>query len=187
MEWRELLQYCKTAEEFASGEVTWILNGQSADSPVWFQTLEEDSYPTLDAEHKIVYKVGDDYSNYKIRDPNYLVEYSQLSADGTTGLDFYVWLGEDIDISAYKMQFDMPNNTTILVPADENKVQWIDGFPYYGFTAPVAAKEMTMDVTAQMVENGTLVGEPSTYSVKDYAAMRRHILSIIQMIWQTQQ
>ena len=45
----------KTAEEYASGEVAWLLNQGQIDGP-WRQTLGEngDSVPTLDPKHRIV-------------------------------------------------------------------------------------------------------------------------------------
>ena len=47
----------KTEEEFNSGEVSWLLNGKESqgDSPVWRQTLGEDTYPVLEESHGIVY------------------------------------------------------------------------------------------------------------------------------------
>ena len=51
----------KTAGEFASGEVCWLLNGESDEAPVWFQTLgaEGDAVPVLDQTHGTVYAVKD--------------------------------------------------------------------------------------------------------------------------------
>ncbi len=40
----------KTAEEFASGEVAWLLNSYQENGP-WRQTLDEDDYPVLDSTH----------------------------------------------------------------------------------------------------------------------------------------
>ena len=48
----------KTAEQFASGEVCWLLNESSDENPVWFQTLYTDDYPVLDDAHNIVYTKG---------------------------------------------------------------------------------------------------------------------------------
>ncbi len=45
----------KTAEEFASGEVAYLLNGSSSVSPVWYQTIGTDSYPVVDSAHGTVY------------------------------------------------------------------------------------------------------------------------------------
>ena len=48
----------KTAEEFASGEVAWLLNSNQENGP-WRQNLsdERDDYPVLDSTHKVVVKL----------------------------------------------------------------------------------------------------------------------------------
>lgn len=46
----------KTEDNFASGEVTRLLNGQSTNGP-WRQTLGVDDYPVLDYTHGAVYQV----------------------------------------------------------------------------------------------------------------------------------
>ena len=48
----------KTAEQFASGEVCWLLNGNSDQNPVWFQTLDTDDYPVLNDAHATIYAIG---------------------------------------------------------------------------------------------------------------------------------
>ncbi|MGM9674740.1 MAG: hypothetical protein ACI3X9_04650 [Bacteroidaceae bacterium] len=42
-----------------NGELAWRLNGESFTSPVWYQTIEEDETPVLDATHGVVYKITD--------------------------------------------------------------------------------------------------------------------------------
>ncbi|MBE5865550.1 MAG: hypothetical protein E7292_04950 [Lachnospiraceae bacterium] len=42
---------------FASGEITYLLNGSSSGNVTWYQTLETDTYPVLDSEHDKVYSV----------------------------------------------------------------------------------------------------------------------------------
>ena len=46
----------KTAEEFASGEVAWLLNSYQENGP-WRQNLDEDDYPVLDITHEEVVKL----------------------------------------------------------------------------------------------------------------------------------
>lgn len=53
----------QTAEEFASGMVTWMLNGQSAEAPVWYQRLGTDPHPTLYPESGVVVKKDGGYAN----------------------------------------------------------------------------------------------------------------------------
>ena len=51
-----------SAEQFASGEVCYLLNGdQSVIS--WYQTIGEDAYPVLDESHQIVIFEDDKYAN----------------------------------------------------------------------------------------------------------------------------
>lgn len=59
----------KSADAFASGEVTYLLNSDRSNI-VWYQNVDiipeggtADSYPTLDADHNVVYDLGDVYSN----------------------------------------------------------------------------------------------------------------------------
>lgn len=52
-----------TQEEFESGSVCWMLNDNSENNPVWFQTLGEDQYPVLDTTHNIVIYRDDAYIN----------------------------------------------------------------------------------------------------------------------------
>ena len=46
----------KTADQFASGEVAWLLNSYQENGP-WRQTLDEDDYPVLNSNHGSVIKV----------------------------------------------------------------------------------------------------------------------------------
>ena len=47
----------KTEEKFANGEVCWLLNNESNENPVWFQTLEIDKIPVPDHTHGTIYPV----------------------------------------------------------------------------------------------------------------------------------
>jgi hypothetical protein len=53
-----------TAEQLASGELTWKLNGNSADGAHWYQTLGKDATPRLFSGSK-VWKYGDEYMNVR--------------------------------------------------------------------------------------------------------------------------
>ena len=58
----------KTAAQFASGEVAYLLNGnKDAPNGPYYQNLtgpNADPYPVLDPTHAAVYKVGNQYVNY---------------------------------------------------------------------------------------------------------------------------
>lgn len=46
----------RTAEQFKNGEVCYLLNDPYSYSPTWYQTIGEDSLPTLDTTHGTVYR-----------------------------------------------------------------------------------------------------------------------------------
>lgn len=51
----------KTAVQFASGEVCYLLNSSSSENPVWYQNIDldgetADAYPVLDSNHGTVYQ-----------------------------------------------------------------------------------------------------------------------------------
>ena len=54
----------KTDTAFSSGAVCWLLNRESADSPVWYQNLVTDTYPVLDSSHGTVYCIDEGLSFY---------------------------------------------------------------------------------------------------------------------------
>lgn len=97
----------KDADDFASGEVAYLLNGSSSDSPVWYQNLDNgqtvDSYPVLDSSHGIVYCIEEDpvrYSNDPDGKPAQIsvdITWGELSftySDGTWNPDTHEYDGE---------------------------------------------------------------------------------------------
>ena len=55
-----------SVEQYASGEIAYLLNDEQSDIPVWYQTLGEDAYPVLTSTSKVVYKLEDGtYTNVK--------------------------------------------------------------------------------------------------------------------------
>jgi len=53
----------KTAEQFASGEVAYLLNGSVNCGDIWYQTIGEDPYPVLDSYQQAVYYEDGQYKN----------------------------------------------------------------------------------------------------------------------------
>ena len=96
-----------------------------------------------------------------------------LSLDGDIGVNFYVELSSEVvaDGGAH-MHFTLPNGTTKDVYLGDSD-HWVDdttvpGKTYHVFKCNVAAKEMTSNITAQMVtSNGT--GTEYPYTVRQYA------------------
>ena len=77
----------KDAEEFASGEVAYLLNGSTSEgSLAWFQNLDNsqtvDAFPVLDSTHGTVYCIEEDPVRYS-NDPN--GKPAQISVDITWG------------------------------------------------------------------------------------------------------
>ena len=76
----------KDAEEFASGEVAYLLNGSTSEgSLAWYQNVDigtKDNYPVLDSSHGIVYCIEEDPVRYS-NDPN--GKPAQISVDITWG------------------------------------------------------------------------------------------------------
>jgi len=67
-----------TAEEFASGKITYLLNGSTSEGNLaWYQTLVDggDAYPVLDNTHAVVYTtepcVTDNFSNTALEPKNH--------------------------------------------------------------------------------------------------------------------
>lgn len=80
----------KTADDFASGEVAWLLNGGTAtpaegETLAWYQNLDngqtKDDYPVLDSTHGTVYCIDEDtYSN----NPDATTEPTDISSATVT-------------------------------------------------------------------------------------------------------
>ena len=97
----------KTADEFASGEVTYLLNGSTSEDLTWYQNLDNDqtvdSYPVLDSSHGIVYCIEADpvfYSNDPNSQPPVIISvditWGDLSftySDGTWNPDTHTYDG----------------------------------------------------------------------------------------------
>ena len=95
-----------------------------------------------------------------------------ISLEGDIGVNFYMELTGDVAYSetAY-MHFTIPTGSTTTesdVYVKDANIVSSDGKKYYVFKCRVAAKEMTSDIKAQIID-GDRSGTEYTYSVKDYA------------------
>ena len=139
----------------------WGTEGATLDS-VTLVFDKEITYTTVDATATAKYKSAR------------LSGYS-LSLDGDIGVNFYMALDEDILSSetAY-MQFTIAKSdeTTetqkVLVKDVLGNTETVNDKTYYKFKCRVSAKDMTANITAQMID-GTNTGTEYTYTVKDYA------------------
>ena len=121
-----------TANQLASGEVCYALNG-SQEEINWFQTLGEDEYPVLDDAHKVVYKIQDGtYSNEYINTPDgseenpFIVQtaadLSNLINQLVSGRMNYVVMEADVDMAG------VTDWTPLFNIADQS-----NGYPYIDF------------------------------------------------------
>ena len=72
----------KSADDFKSGAVCWLLNGSTGENVSWYQTLGQDELPVLDNTHGKVYQDGSSYSNILPHD-------HAFSADGFCACSLY--------------------------------------------------------------------------------------------------
>ena len=95
-----------------------------------------------------------------------------ISLSGDIGVNFYMELSNDTAYSetAY-MHFTIPTGDTVTesdVYVKDARKESSGGKEYYVFKCCVAAKEMTSEIKAQIID-GDRSGEEYTYSVKEYA------------------
>lgn len=116
------------------------------------------------------------FSLYTVETEKLVAAYS-LTLDGTIGVEFYMDLSEDIrnDTTA-KVVFTLPDvgNTVYELSVSNGvaKTMTLNGMErtLYRFTCPVAAKEMTGTIKAQVVtNNGGWQSEVFEYNVQSYA------------------
>ena len=172
----------KSAEQFASGEVCWLLNGEKSDNPVFYQNIGKDISPVLDKHHTVI-KNGESYKNNAHSYENgfcticgafedgmgaRLAGHS-LTLDGSIGVNFYMVLDKSVaeDENAY-MHFTLPNGKTEDVNVSQAEKKNANGMECYVFKCNVAAKEMTATIKAQMF-SGDKQGTVYEYTVKEYA------------------
>ncbi len=100
-----------------------------------------------------------------------VVGYS-ISLDGDIGVNFYMELSDAVaQSSTAKMHFTIPKDgepDTQEIKVSEARTVKSGDKTYHVFKCQVAAKEMTSDIKAQIID-GEKQGTVFTYSVKDYA------------------
>lgn len=94
-----------------------------------------------------------------------------VTLGGNIGVNFHMLLADSVisDSGAY-MQFELPDGKLSSMPVSDAKQSVIDGTEYYVFPCEIPAKEMSEDITAQIIlGDGTAIGTKHTYSVSEYA------------------
>ncbi len=114
----------KTAEEFASGEVAWLLNGGNQMNGPWRQNLGEggDKFPVLDSTHRMVHFEGDDtYINdeHSYDNDGFCVcgAYEPAKLDGgvyqISNAGQLYWFAQTVNEGDYDANAELTNDITI--------------------------------------------------------------------------
>ena len=103
-----------------------------------------------------------------------------LSLDGTIAVNLYMTLSEEMASStSARMNITYENGATASYKMSDATPVTVTGKTYYVFHIPVAAKEMTSVIKAQIVD-GEFEGNEYSFTVKDYAD---HILNGAYTSW----
>ena len=96
------------------------------------------------------------------------VKAVSLTLDGTIGVNFYVSLASEVqeNIANAKFKIVCNGDEQILDFPEPYVGTWADGL--YKFTYHVAAKDIDAEISVQLMVDGELVGEETSYTVRDY-------------------
>ncbi len=131
----------KTAEQFASGEVTWLLNGESTDGP-WRQNLGVAELPSLHPYQNVVVKEGDSYINSNLSIGNGAGD-GPANVNGTyliADADDLYWFAEQVnsgdkDANAVLMaDIDLGGSENPWTPIGLSEAGYIGTFDGQGYT-----------------------------------------------------
>ena len=177
----------KTASQFASGEVAYLLQAaQTGTENVWGQLIGEETHPVLKGVK--VYNVencnGGQYSNSSESKAHNMINkvcvvcgegkdvnlsgYT-ISLTGNIAVNFHVQLSEKVlsDSSAY-MLFTFADGDTSKVKISDAELKTDGKKTYYVLTCEVQAPEINDEFTAKVITT-VCETEVYTYSVKTYA------------------
>ena len=170
----------KTADEFASGEVTYLLNGSTSEGDLaWYQNLDNgetvDKYPVLDSSHGIVYRIEADPVSYS-NDPNGKpaqvisvdITWGELSftySDGTWNPDTHEYDGAGWNVDeegGNSIKVENTGNTDVNVTYDYYDYKVVEN----GITGSFTDGENPVSEPVSLPENGSstvyliLAGKP---------------------------
>ena len=173
----------KTAEQFASGEVAYLLQAGIAEEDIyddewnyietiipeiWGQKIGEDNYPVLGGD-KVYVKTDAEgntvYINEAAEEKTDKLAGYDISLKGNIALNFYFSLTEEtLANENAKVVFTFADGDTSEIFVKDAAVSG----NYYAFTCEVPAKEMADEVKAQLITSKG-EGEAYSYSVQKYA------------------
>ena len=108
------------------------------------------------------------------------LEGYSLSLDGSIAVNLYMTLSDEIASSKNaRLNVTSPNGTTKAYKMSDATTATVDGKKYYVFRIPVAAKEMTAEIKAQIVD-GEFIGTEYSFTVQNYA---KYILDHAYTSW----
>lgn len=165
----------KDAEEFASGEVAYLLNGSTSENVIWYQNVDigtKDNYPVLDSSHGIVYCIEEDPASYS-NDPNgnpaqdisVDITWGELRftySDGTWNPDTHTYDGAGWNVDeegGNSIKVENTGNTDVNVTYDYKAVE-------NGITGSFTDGEKPVSAPVSLPENGSstvyliLAGKP---------------------------
>ena len=181
----------KTAEEFASGEVAWLLNQGQTNGP-WRQTLDADDYPVLDNNHKEVVKltVDEDDVSYHNKGYSFSGETNKAYFKADVAIELPYTVNEDTELTSaalYTVTVVYDNGTaekteqvvdgkSFKLPAAPSKsgytfVHWSDGTNTYdpGDSVPITGN-VTFTAVWQAINipdpNGITVTQPANGTIR---------------------
>ena len=145
----------KTADKFASGEVTYLLNGSTSEDLTWYQNLGDDGdqYPVLDTTHGIVYLEDGNYTN-TLTVISVDITWGELSftySDGTWNPDTHEYDGAGWNVDeegGNSIKVENTGNTDVNVTYDYKVVE-------NGITGSFTDGENPVSAPVALSENGS--------------------------------
>ncbi len=175
-----------TTEQFASGEVAYLLQGEQVEQ-IWGQKIGAENYPVsysdkvyevLDCKGNTTYSNTDKDGQHNFVDGQCTIckdiegvakvaGYS-ITLEDKIGVNYFMLLSNEVRADANsKLVFtyiDAGKTLTKEIPVSDA----VKSGDYYKFTCEVAAKEMTSNIEAQVVTSNAN-SDTFNYSVKQYA------------------
>ena len=172
----------KTAKQFASGEVCWLLNEEQSDSPDFYQNIGEDKSPSLDYSRHYVKYNAEKSEYYNEHDFSYTdccpiclklkegckATFMNCGLTLTDGIimKYHVVVDDDFDTANSKVEFSLENGEKVEIPFSKAKKN--ENQNVYTFSLPLAPNLMKEYVTSKVIGSDGKALSEIKYSVSDY-------------------
>lgn len=181
-----------TDDQLNSGEVTYMLNGNSSANPVWGQDLStETNLPVIGAgTNNTVYPANNGYTNTQPNDCTHSenivngactvcgtviakVSGYNVTLNGSIGLNYYFDVLSDITAKTLIVSFDKgTSDNSIKRVTDPNLTSGLkEGYNRYVSTVKLNSDEMNMNIIATLslqYNNGTITVKSDAYNINKY-------------------